>query len=63
MFSQFFQKCKVVALLEEKSNIIKEEEQVGKFKMVDFHPTYLVTGKVQYRFGNLPRRPLHQYIH
>ena len=48
MFSHFFQKCKVVALLEEKSNIIKEEEQVGKFKMVDFDPTYLVTGKVQY---------------
>ena len=41
---------------------MKEEEQVRKFKIIDFDLTYLVTGKVQ-RFRNLSRRPMHQFIH
>ena len=41
---------------------MKKEEQVGKFKIIDFDLAYLVTGKVL-RFRNLSRRPMHQFIH
>lgn len=53
--------CSTIRKKKKKSNM-KEEEQVRKFKIIDFDLTYLVTGKVQ-RFRNLSRRPMHQFIH
>ena len=63
MFSNFCQKMKSCSIIrrKKKSNM-KKEEQVGKFKIIDFDLAYLVTGKVL-QFRNLSRRPMHQFIH
>lgn len=53
---------KSCSTIRKKKSNMKEEEQVRKFKIIDFDLTYLVTGKVQ-RFRNLSRRPVHQFIH